>query len=143
MPLRLNDSTRAARLREYLGEDANELAEELATLRLLLEEALNSNHPQQAQRICESIGRIQAQHTAAQVQNGNLVPKTTIQRIALALVELFGDAIRERMSEGDFYTFCNAVLPQVGPLIDNIIKPTQEPVPQEPLQLTFEEPNDG
>ena len=141
MAYKLNDPKRQERLNRY-NDGEGCLSEEIALLRLLVEEQANSPNgsPAQIEKLCSAIGRLELLARNEAVQMKNLLPFESALRAARAVAELFNDALDGVLPEKTWYKILDTkILPQLEPAVLAAIGATPAP---EPLQLTFEEPND-
>ena len=78
---RLSDPTRAALLDQMRSGDPTTCGDEIALLRVLIQEAAESNKPALVERLVSSMARCQAAHVNAQLKAGNLIERSANENL--------------------------------------------------------------
>jgi hypothetical protein len=91
---RLNDPSRAARLRELAGVDnPTALDSELALVRLLQEEAVNNGETGVAIALSNVIGKLAQASEIAKYRRGDMLCKAAVLQLATQVVDLVASSV--------------------------------------------------
>jgi hypothetical protein len=91
---KLNDEAREQRLAEWRGEDASAMADEIALLRLLIEEQSNLGNVGTVNALCATLQRCVSALEAARVRAKEYLPRTTVMLVARQLINLVAERFR-------------------------------------------------
>jgi hypothetical protein len=124
---KLTDPEWQARLASFRQGNPSDLGDEIALMRLLVEEACNSKHIALAGQLLSGIGRLELIQTQQQHQRGELLDRHALQAAGRAICQ----SLIERLSS----------LPNFEAITDLIIPAVMEGISaagHEPLLLTHE-----
>jgi hypothetical protein len=94
---RLQEEKRATRLAELSAlPSSTDLANELAVLRLLQEEALNNNQPSLAMQLAKTIGRLSQITEATKIRRGELLAKAVVLNLAQQVARILAERVAGR-----------------------------------------------
>ena len=97
--LRLTDEKRAARLLELTDDDSpTNLESEIATMRLIAEEALNEGQARLAIECAKVIGQLSSITETTSIRRGELLAKTAVLSIVQQLVTIMAESIEGRFT---------------------------------------------
>ncbi len=119
MPYKLTDPERQTSLDRYRGDDCSVLADEIALLRVLIEEAANARQPSLVERLTSCLARCQQAHTTAQIRAGNLIEKSKVTAICLAMAHLLSDSLQAHgITDDRHHDIIDAVIERVPATVE-------------------------
>ena len=121
----LSDPTRAKLLDQMRSDDPTSCGDEIALLRTLIQEAAESNKPALVERLVSSMARCQVAHVNAQVKNGNLMERSKLMQICLALATLLSDTLEAHGIENQA-DICEWFAARVPAVIEQVATPQLE-----------------
>jgi hypothetical protein len=123
---KLNDPKWAKRLAEFKQSDPNDLANEIALTRLLVEISVNEGHVGLAGQLLHVVAKMELIQVAQQQRLGNLLDRHALQAAGRAICE----GIRSRLSGMPNYELLiDQILPAVVEGVETAGREQHVPVP--------------